>query len=105
MQFCFIFVGLILSFTGSSSDLVDIDPDVFEDKVTKYVNAGLGCHNNPGLSLSVVKDRKILLAKGFGHRALDKLERVTNETLFGIASLSKAFAATLLLKQIEENDS
>lgn len=105
MQFCFIFVGLILSFTGSSSDLVDIDPDVFEDKVTKYVNAGLGCHNNPGLSLSVVKDRKIILAKGFGHRALDKLEPVTNETLFGIASLSKAFAATLLLKQIEENDS
>ena len=105
MYFNLISAGFVLAISGLCLSLDDIDPVVLEEKITNYVTSGLGCHNNPGLSLSVVKDSKVLLAKGFGHRALDKLEPVTNETLFGIASLSKAFAATLLLKQIEENDS
>ncbi|XP_045182178.2 penicillin-binding protein 4-like [Mercenaria mercenaria] len=100
-----LFAGVIFAVFGLTLSLKDIDQAGFEQKVTSYIKAGMDCRNNPGLSLSVVKDGKILLAKGFGHKTLDRLEPVTNETIFGIASLSKAFAATLILKQIEENDS
>ncbi|XP_071117791.1 uncharacterized protein [Haliotis cracherodii] len=55
---------------------------------------------NPGLAVSVVKDGKVVFAEGFGHADIKNNVPVTNETQFGIASLSKAFAATLLLKLI-----
>lgn len=96
---------LVITLYASPGTPVDLDLGRFEQKVSDFVEAGLKCHNNPGLSLSVVKSGRIILAKGFGHKATDKLEPVTNETLFGIASLSKAFAATLILKQIEKNES
>lgn len=94
-------IGLIVCHGAS----VEFDQISFDRKVTDFVKAGLKCHNNPALSFSVVKDGKIVLANGFGHKTLDKGEAVTNKTLFSIASLSKAFAATLILKQIEENNS
>ncbi|KAL4218011.1 hypothetical protein ACF0H5_022749 [Mactra antiquata] len=75
----------------------------FEERVDEYINAGLNCHKNPGLSLAVVKDGKVVLTRGYGHKTLDKTDPVTENTLFGIASLSKSFAATLMLKQIEDN--
>lgn len=80
-----------------------LDETRFEQLVDEFLEAGLLCHRNPGLSVSVVKDGKVLLSKGYGHKKTDKREPVTEHTLFGIASLSKSFAATLMLKQIEEN--
>ena len=75
-----------------------------ESKVDKFVKAGMACRRNTGLSLSVVRAGEVVLAKGYGHKTTEKLEPVTNTTLFGIASLSKSFAAVLLLKLIEEHD-
>lgn len=60
------------------------------------------CHKdtNPGLAVSVVKDGKVVFAEGFGQADIENNVAVTNQTQFGVASLSKAFAATLLLKLI-----
>ncbi|XP_046567329.1 uncharacterized protein LOC124275727 [Haliotis rubra] len=60
------------------------------------------CHktSNPGLAVSIVKDGEVVFAEGFGEADIKEKTPVTNETLFGVASLSKAFAATLLLKLI-----
>lgn len=54
----------------------------------------------PGVTIGVVKDGKILMAKGYGVADVSTNRPVTNETLFEIASMSKAFGATLLMKQI-----
>lgn len=63
----------------------------------------LKCHpKNPGLTISVVKDGKLLFAKGYGVTSTSSRTPVTNETLFQIASMSKAFAATLLVKQLHQ---
>lgn len=62
----------------------------------------LKCYpQNPGLTVSVVKDGQLLFAKGYGVTDISTNTPVTTETLFQIASLSKAFAATLLVKQLE----
>jgi CubicO group peptidase (beta-lactamase class C family) len=45
----------------------------------------------PGMAVAVVKDGKVILAKGYGVREIGKPEPVTADTLFGIASNSKAF--------------
>jgi len=50
----------------------------------------------PGLSVAVVKDDRVLLAQGYGVRALGDPAAVDRKTLFGIASNTKVFTATAL---------
>ena len=55
-----------------------------------------------GLAVSVVSPDEVLFTGGYGIKNMDKNTNVTENTVFGIASLSKAFASTLLVKLIEE---
>lgn len=50
----------------------------------------------PGLAVAVVKDGKLVLARGYGVRELGKSGKVDADTLFTIASNSKAFTAAAL---------
>ena len=56
----------------------------------------------PGISLTIVKDGKILLAKGFGIKRMGSPEKVDDGTVFAIASNTKAFTATALGMLVEE---
>ena len=56
----------------------------------------------PGIALTVVKDGKVLLARGYGVRTLGNPAPVDDHTLFGIASNTKAFTATALGILVEE---
>jgi CubicO group peptidase (beta-lactamase class C family) len=56
----------------------------------------------PGLSVAIVQDEKILLCKGYGVRELGKPEAVDDQTLFAIASNSKAFTANALAILVDE---
>ncbi len=50
----------------------------------------------PGVAIAVVKDGKVVLERGWGIRELGKPEPVQADTLFAIASNTKAFTATSL---------
>ncbi|HZM85412.1 MAG TPA: serine hydrolase domain-containing protein, partial [Blastocatellia bacterium] len=50
----------------------------------------------PGLAVAIVKDGKVVYAKGFGYRDVKKGLKVSPDTLFAIGSCSKAFTATSL---------
>jgi len=56
----------------------------------------------PGLSVAIVKDGKVVVAKGFGVRELGKPGKVDAGTRFGIASNTKIFTATALALLVEE---
>jgi len=56
----------------------------------------------PGIALAIVKDGKVVLAKGYGVRKLGETAKVDDQTLFGIASNTKAFTATALGLLVEE---
>ncbi len=56
----------------------------------------------PGIGLAVVKDGQVVAAKGYGVRTLGEPEQVNAQTLFGIASNTKAFTATALGMLVEE---
>ena len=45
----------------------------------------------PGIAVAVIKDGKLIHAKGYGVRSLNTMKKVDENTLFGIASNSKAF--------------
>lgn len=58
--------------------------------------------NVPGLAVAVVKDDRVILSSGFGVRELGKPEAVDGDTVFAIASNSKAFTATAIAMLQEE---
>jgi beta-lactamase class C len=49
----------------------------------------------PGMALAIVKDGRILTARGYGTTDVDTGEGVDAHTVFRLASLSKAFAGTV----------
>jgi CubicO group peptidase (beta-lactamase class C family) len=55
-----------------------------------------------GLSVAVVRDREVVLAEGFGYRDLERDLPATPETLFALASDSKAFTAALCATLVNE---
>jgi CubicO group peptidase (beta-lactamase class C family) len=56
----------------------------------------------PGVSLAVVKDDAVVVAKGYGVRKLGETAPVDSRTLFGIASNTKVFTAASLGLLVEE---
>ncbi len=56
----------------------------------------------PGIAVAVIKDGKLIHAKGYGVRSLNTGKKVDENTLFGIASNSKAFTVAALGMLIDE---
>ena len=56
----------------------------------------------PGFAVAIVKDDKVVFAKGYGVRELNKPATVDADTLFAIASNSKAFTAAALAILVDE---
>jgi CubicO group peptidase (beta-lactamase class C family) len=56
----------------------------------------------PGIAVAIVKDGKIIHAKGYGVRSLRSKQKVDENTLFGIASNSKAFTTAALGMLVDE---
>lgn len=58
--------------------------------------------NVPGFAIGIVKDDKVIFTKGYGVRELGKTEKIDENTLFAIASNSKAFTTASLAILIDE---
>jgi CubicO group peptidase (beta-lactamase class C family) len=56
----------------------------------------------PGIAIGIVKDGKLVAAKGYGVRKLGSPAQVDAHTLFGIASNTKAFTTAALAILIDE---
>jgi CubicO group peptidase (beta-lactamase class C family) len=56
----------------------------------------------PGISLAIVKDGRVVVAKGYGVRKQGEATPVDSQTLFGVASNTKVFTATALGLLAEE---
>lgn len=56
----------------------------------------------PGMAVAVVKDGRVALAKGYGVRRAGEAAPVDADTLFGIASNTKAFTCAALSILVEE---
>ena len=58
--------------------------------------------NVPGFSVAIVKDDRVVFAKGYGVRELGKPDPVDKDTLFAIASNTKAFTSAALATLVDE---
>ena len=75
--------------------------DAIATKVDDYIKAELQRQHIPGLSLAVVKDGQIILAKGFGFANVEHQVPVKPETIFQSGSMGKQFTATAVMMLVE----
>jgi CubicO group peptidase (beta-lactamase class C family) len=67
-----------------------------------WVSRAMRAFEVPGLSLAIVKDGAVVVAKGYGVRTLGEPAPVDARTLFGIASNTKIVTATALGLLVDE---
>lgn len=72
------------------------------EKISVFANTLLQVKNLVGGAVVVVKNDEVMYTQGFGRRNLSSEVKVDNNTLFGVASLTKAFGAATLVKVVEE---
>ena len=76
-----------------------------EEKIAEidaYAQKVMTDWKQPGMAIAIVKDDKIVFAKGYGTRQLGKTEPVDADTVFAIASNSKAFTSASLAILVDE---
>ncbi len=56
----------------------------------------------PGMSIGIIQDGKPVYSKGFGAKNLERNEHMTPDSLFGIGSISKTFAALAIMQLVEQ---
>src|ERR1700744_496005 len=78
-----------LSITFSHAHMAPADVDALVAKTLKTFDV-------PGIAVAIVKDGKIVYAKGYGVASLNTGKKVDENTLFGIASNSKAFTTAAI---------
>jgi CubicO group peptidase (beta-lactamase class C family) len=64
--------------------------------IDSYVSDMMKRWDIPGMSVAIVKGSDVIFAKGYGVRELGKPETIDENTLFAIASNSKAFTGTAI---------
>ncbi|QQS39902.1 MAG: serine hydrolase [Acidobacteriota bacterium] len=92
-----IFTILVLPLYGSAQTL--------EQKIAEidaYAEQARKDWNVPGMAVAIVKDDKVVLAKGYGVLKLGEDAKVDKDTLFAIASNSKAFTTAAIAILIDE---
>ena len=67
------------------------------------ISALMKKHKVPGGALAVVKDGKLVYARGFGYADVENKVTVAPDALFRIASVSKPITAAAILKLVEAN--
>lgn len=58
--------------------------------------------NVPGAAVAVVRDGRLVFARGYGYADVTEKEKVQPDALFRIASISKPITAAAILKLVEE---
>lgn len=82
-------------------------PSLFAQKISskqvdEIVNNTIKAFDVPGIAVAIIKDGKIIHAKGYGLRSIDGKKKVDKNTLFAIASNSKAFTSAALAILVDE---
>jgi CubicO group peptidase (beta-lactamase class C family) len=89
--------SLLVSSVWAQSSFSAPPPDL-----DAYVAASMKTFEVPGMAVAIVKDGKVVVAKGYGVRKLGDPTPVDEFTMFGIGSNTKAFTTAALATLVDE---
>jgi CubicO group peptidase (beta-lactamase class C family) len=70
--------------------------------IDSYIKAEMQRRQIPGLALAIVQNGKIIKLSGYGFANLEHEVKVTPDTVFELASVTKQFTATAIMLLVEE---
>ncbi len=91
---------LTLLLVGSLAICQSVEPDL--EKLDAYYQDVLNDWNLPGMAIGIVADGELVFSKGYGVLEAGKSGTPDENTLFAIASNTKAFTATVLAMLVDE---
>jgi CubicO group peptidase (beta-lactamase class C family) len=71
-------------------------------EIDRLVERTLTTFNVPGIAVGIVKDGHLIHSKGYGVRSINTMTKMDDNTLFAIASNSKAFTSAALAILIDQ---
>ena len=71
-------------------------------EIDEYAARALREWRVPGMAIAIVKDDRVIFARGYGVRELGKAAPVDEHTLFAVASNTKAFTAAAIAVLVDE---
>jgi CubicO group peptidase (beta-lactamase class C family) len=74
------------------------------DAVDDYLAEQMRQRHIPGLSLAIVRDGKVVKAKGYGFANLEHKIPATPETVYDLGSIGKQFTATAIMMLVERGE-
>jgi uncharacterized protein YbbC (DUF1343 family)/CubicO group peptidase (beta-lactamase class C family) len=87
----------------SCASLVAQEPSHDLSVVDPVIQASIDNHETPGAVVLVGHDGQVVYRKAYGNRSLEpKVEPMTVDTIFDLASLTKVIATTTAVMQLEE---
>ncbi len=72
------------------------------DKLNRYISGELKDKRIPGLGLTLVKEDEVVFSRGYGYRDVERSLPASDNTLFGIGSVTKSFTAVAILQLAEK---
>jgi CubicO group peptidase (beta-lactamase class C family) len=88
------------SFAGKKANTLD---QARIAELQRFIEQGEKETGVPGVSLGLVQDGKVIFADGFGEKELGGAQKPDGDTLFMIASNTKALTTLMLAKLVEEH--
>ncbi len=88
------------SFAGKKANALDATRIA---ELSRFIEQGQKVTGVPGVALGLVQDGKVIFADGFGLKELGGTEKPNGDTLFMIASNTKALTTLLLAKLVDEH--
>ena len=87
------------SFAGLKANKINEDRLA---ELTGFIESALKITGIPGVGLGIIQDGEVVFADGMGVRELGKPEQVDAETLFMVASNTKAMTTLMLARLVDE---
>ncbi len=89
-------LNLVVIQTTIAADAID------EKDLVEFTNEGMELWHVPGMSVTIVSQDRVLFERGFGKTAIKNGKPVDQNTLFAIASTTKAMVVSGLLMLVDE---
>lgn len=86
----------------SPQNAMDADLQLRLQRIDAMVNDRMQALNMVGYSLTIIKAGKVVFQKPYGYQNLETRQPTTNDTIFGLGSLTKTFTAIALLSLVDK---
>lgn len=91
MKFFFVYLSVLISGLSSAQDAID-----------KYIQSQIEQEKITGISVGIVKNGEVVKVKGYGKANIEHNIPASENTVYKLASVSKQFIATAIMKMIED---